>query len=146
MSNLDRALCEKLGIAPIDESPGHMYARHDGTSDCQNGCGAWMGPFRSGAPTGVDPFGECPLAAPVYPPLSTTGDGMLLLMKELLADDWGPTITAWCLASHPSIDRTHWYVTVQNPLDGKFTARHHASAPMALALAAAAALGIEVQP
>ena len=36
----------------------HKYADHDGTSDCQYGCGCWMGPSRSGGP--VNPFGACP--------------------------------------------------------------------------------------
>jgi len=39
---------------------GHKYADHDGTSDCKYGCGCWMGPARSGGPTGIDPFGKCP--------------------------------------------------------------------------------------
>jgi len=38
----------------------HKYANHHGTSDCQYGCGCWMGPARSGGPTGLDPFGKCP--------------------------------------------------------------------------------------
>ena len=38
----------------------HQYADHDGTSDCKHGCGCWMGPTRSGGPTGLDPFGKCP--------------------------------------------------------------------------------------
>jgi hypothetical protein len=38
----------------------HEYADHDGTSDCEHGCGCWMGPARSGGPLGVDPFGICP--------------------------------------------------------------------------------------
>jgi len=48
------------------EREGHKYADHDGTSDCAHGCGAWMGPFRSGAPNGINPFGECP-KAPLLP-------------------------------------------------------------------------------
>ena len=36
----------------------HKYADHDGTSDCQYGCGCWMGSSRSGGK--VDPFGPCP--------------------------------------------------------------------------------------
>jgi len=36
----------------------HKYADHDGTSDCEYGCGCWMGPSRSGGK--VDPFGPCP--------------------------------------------------------------------------------------
>lgn len=49
---------------------GHDYSKEYGphkfdedihhTSDCKNKCGCWMGPARSGGPTGVDPFGECP--------------------------------------------------------------------------------------
>ncbi|MEK9184750.1 MAG: hypothetical protein AAB866_01115 [Patescibacteria group bacterium] len=38
----------------------HKYPNPDGTSDCQYGCGCWMGPSRSGGPTGLDPFGICP--------------------------------------------------------------------------------------
>ena len=38
----------------------HEYADHGGTSDCNYGCGCWMGPARSKGPTGVDPFGRCP--------------------------------------------------------------------------------------
>jgi hypothetical protein len=42
------------------EYGGHKYAKHDGTSDCEHGCGCWMGPARSGGPTGLDPGGTCP--------------------------------------------------------------------------------------
>ncbi len=38
----------------------HKYADHDGTSDCEFGCGCWAGPARSDGPTGLDPFGRCP--------------------------------------------------------------------------------------
>lgn len=38
----------------------HKYAKDEGTSDCQHGCGCWMGPVRSGGPAGLDPFGTCP--------------------------------------------------------------------------------------
>lgn len=39
----------------------HKYADHDGTSDCEFGCGCWAGPSRSGGPLGLDPmFGFCP--------------------------------------------------------------------------------------
>jgi len=40
---------------------GHVYDA-DGTSDCHNGCGCWMGPYRSGGPEGIDPAGACPNA------------------------------------------------------------------------------------
>ena len=39
---------------------GHKYPDHEGTSDCEYGCGCWMGPCRSGGPTGLDPHGTCP--------------------------------------------------------------------------------------
>ena len=42
------------------EYGGHQYTDHDGTSDCKHACGCWMGPARSGGPTGLDPFGKCP--------------------------------------------------------------------------------------
>ena len=38
----------------------HQYADLGGTSNCDYGCGCWMGPARSGGPTGLDPFGACP--------------------------------------------------------------------------------------
>jgi len=38
----------------------HKYANHGGTSNCEYGCGCWMGPARSGGPVGLDPFGACP--------------------------------------------------------------------------------------
>jgi hypothetical protein len=42
---------------------GHFYPRAPRrTSNCQNGCGAWMGPSRSGAPDDIDQFGACPMA------------------------------------------------------------------------------------
>ena len=42
------------------EYGGHQYADHDGTSVCKHGCRCWMGPARSGGPSGLDPFGKCP--------------------------------------------------------------------------------------
>jgi hypothetical protein len=42
------------------EYGGHKYADHNRTSNCKHGCGCWMGPTRSGGPTGLDPFGKCP--------------------------------------------------------------------------------------
>lgn len=46
-------------------SGGHFYPHMEGTVDCAHGCGAWMGPTRSGGPTGKEPpevggFGPCP--------------------------------------------------------------------------------------
>jgi hypothetical protein len=39
----------------------HRYASHRGTSDCEYGCGCWMGPARSGSKhAGVAPGGKCP--------------------------------------------------------------------------------------
>jgi len=38
----------------------HEYEDRDGTSDCRHGCGCWMGPSRSGGPSGLDPGGACP--------------------------------------------------------------------------------------
>lgn len=37
------------------DDPGDCF-----TSNCEYGCGAWCGPSRSGAPDGIDPFGNCP--------------------------------------------------------------------------------------
>lgn len=42
------------------EYGGHKFADHDGTSDCQYGCGCWMGSSRSGGPAGLLEFGKCP--------------------------------------------------------------------------------------
>jgi len=39
----------------------HKYADHDGTSDCEYGCGCWAGSTNSGGPLGLDPLGgKCP--------------------------------------------------------------------------------------
>lgn len=40
--------------------PGLVGGRFERTSDCSHGCGAVLAAFRSRAPDGVDPFGECP--------------------------------------------------------------------------------------
>lgn len=124
-------ICQTLSIQPIDERPGHAYADHDGTSDCDNGCGAWMGPFRSGAPTGVDPFGECPLAAPVYPDLATEA-GFFILWAALKRNGWSTCAVddgkdCWAKLSRPGAEvRSGYYDT----------------APQALLMAAALALGV----
>lgn len=34
--------------------------KYHGNSDCEYGCGCWMGSSNSGGPTGLDPFGTCP--------------------------------------------------------------------------------------
>ena len=39
----------------------HKYPDHDGTSDCEFGCGCSTGPFTSSGPLGLDPlYGFCP--------------------------------------------------------------------------------------
>lgn len=39
---------------------GHYYpTAGNGTSDCEY-CASWMGGYRSGAPEGIDQFGDCP--------------------------------------------------------------------------------------
>ena len=42
----------------ITKFGAHKYIDCDGTSDCEYGCGCWMGPFRSGGK--VNPYGACP--------------------------------------------------------------------------------------
>lgn len=117
MSNLDRALCERLGIPPRVEA-GQTEHLGSGYSIVRK--------------------------APQYPALSTTGDGMVLLMEALQRHGWDwdarngreparVTFGVFCIelfAQFPQ-ERRQYYAT-------------SASAPMALALAAAAALGIEV--
>jgi hypothetical protein len=44
---------------PSPKNGGHKY-QPEGTSDCEYGCGCWMGGFGSGGPDGIDPFGKCP--------------------------------------------------------------------------------------
>lgn len=58
---IEAFLARKEGL----QMGGHFYPRAPfATSNCQNGCGAWMGPARSGAPedSDIDPHGACPLA------------------------------------------------------------------------------------
>lgn len=63
----------------------HRYPDPDGTSNCTHGCGCWMGPYRSGGPDGVDPFGECPKAPPVR-------DHLVLSFKR---GAWGNSAVWW---------------------------------------------------
>lgn len=44
----------------MKEYGGHKYEERNGNSDCEYGCGCWMGPFQSGGPTGLYPKGACP--------------------------------------------------------------------------------------
>lgn len=143
MSNLDRALCEKLGIEPtqrehqvIDDDDDVLFF---GT---HRDCVQWLEDVnRMGGGEGlvIREWVE-------YPALSTTGDGMVLLMEALEKHGWDwdarngreparVTFGVFCIAlfaEFPQERRQHYATS--------------ASAPMALALAAAAALGIEVQP
>jgi hypothetical protein len=60
-----------IGDKPAPVHPHHYPGVVGGvfkkTTDCAHGCGAWMGGSRSGAPVGVDPFGECPKAVEEKP-------------------------------------------------------------------------------
>lgn len=76
MSDLElrEAACRAVGLKPETKPSEHSYPGIlDGvfgsTSDCT--CGAWMGSSRSGAPDGIDPFGECPDRPPreEWPPV-----------------------------------------------------------------------------
>jgi hypothetical protein len=51
---------EKAPVEYEHSYPGIVDGRFIHTSDCP--CGAWMGGSSSGAPEGIDPFGECPVA------------------------------------------------------------------------------------
>lgn len=107
MSALDRLLCERLGIPPAVEA-GQAEQLGHGYSIVRK--------------------------APRYPAVSSTGNGMLLLMKALRAGGHEYTIKA------------HGYGLVRAIVD--FSQGAGApwgdDEPMALALAAAAALGVEV--
>ena len=137
MSSLDRALCERLQIPPQIEAR-HEFFDHAGDGPIPCICGATFGD----APK----HERCPERTPIYPALSTTGDGMVLLMEALEKHGWDwdarngreparVTFGVFCIAlfaEFPQERRQHYATS--------------ASAPMALAMAAAAALGIEVQP
>ncbi len=64
----DYQRARQIFAAPVaSKAGGHDYPGTRNppeffTSDCANGCGCWMGEFRSGGPEGVDPFGACPKA------------------------------------------------------------------------------------
>lgn len=58
----------------------HDYAGPGRTNDCKYGCGCWMGPFQSGGPIGLDPFGECPKNPKDHRLLG--GDGDLRVVVE----------------------------------------------------------------
>lgn len=122
---LNRALCEKLGIAPITRTCTCGHDRDEHLLPPLTDPNMCYGD--------ADIFRQCPCPgfteqSADYPPLSTTGEGMLRLMEALEKAGHSCTIYSGGVG----------YVS------GRL--RVAASAPMALALAAAAALGIEVQP
>ena len=140
---LDRALCERLGIEPrlmmwqVGDEPGvHVFSHWDATLVQQ-----WHERHREYC----DRLGYQVREAPIYPALSTTGDGMVLLMEALRRKTGRlPRVGAESNGS---------YRAIVVPNAPTFTERFNAlssgaadTAPMALAMAAAAALGIEVQP
>lgn len=110
MSNLDRALCERLQIPPRVEA-GQTEHLGYGYSIVRK--------------------------EPQYPALSTTGDGMVLLMGALQKANWRYVMRGETL---------HWVdlFPVLEPRHKGIAGTMCDSAPMALAMAAAAALGIEV--
>ncbi len=126
-AELDRRLCERLGIAPSDPSRHRYDRRH---------C------FHCGGVRDLSaPLDErCPAREDGYPALSSTGEGMLTLMDYL---------------------RFYGYFAQIVARDKRFTARIGASifagnvghvsseveresAPLALAIAAAVSLEIEI--
>lgn len=96
----DSTMCD-LTVAALTASSGepsvnrstqypHSYpgspVKNDGdcwTSDCTHGCGAWAGPAGSGAPDGIDPFGECP-RHPNRSKLSAAGEAEHLAPGECI--------------------------------------------------------------
>lgn len=68
---------------------GHRYPDPDGTSDCANGCGCYMGPFTSGGPDDIDPFSPCPKASAAPDPrtISLTAEFDVEALRALLKED-----------------------------------------------------------
>ena len=66
---------------------GHYYpgcaTKDFYTSDCEYGCGCWMGQSRSGGPDGVDPFGPCP-GNSAHEPASPVGEMVCTTCKRQL--------------------------------------------------------------
>lgn len=89
MTALDRLLCERLGIPPAVEA-GQAEQIGGGYSVVRK--------------------------APRYPALSTTGDGMVLLMDKLCAGGWNPCVGAHSYGKTP---RKHWYASLYTPLTGE---------------------------
>lgn len=119
---LDRRLCERLGI-PADLPSRHImhdYAGRPQMCDC-------------GARSFEDRIADEPCIAhpAVYPPLSTTGDGMVRLLDELRYQNH-EVVIEYLLEGL-------CYVRV-----GSANWKGCLPAPLSLALAAAAALQIEV--
>lgn len=60
LANVDKSAAKRANIG------SHFYPGCEGdgesfyTSDCEHGCGCWMGSSRSGGHEGVDQFGQCP--------------------------------------------------------------------------------------
>lgn len=123
LSDLDRLLCERLGIAPTIPARHEFRDQRGRRRACT--CGAMANEGRA-----LDE--KCPARCDHFPKLSTTGDGMVALMEALNR------------ASHDfNIAPDPHGVEVLSLRGDRCTAQNK-SYPLALALAAAAALGIEV--
>lgn len=134
MSNLDRALCEKLGIEPtqrehqvIDEDDDVLFF------GAHRECVQWLEDVnRMGGGEGLAIREHI-----VYPALSTSEAGFSILWRALKRNGWSVFLS-------DDEDGCRARVSKTPTLD--FRSGYYDTAPMALALAAAAALGIEVQP
>lgn len=123
LADLDRLLCERLGIAPT------FTARHDYWDEMGNLRDCICGATHADRPRDE----KCPARCDSYPTLSTSGHGMLTLMLALAERDHYASVAIACVGfeAHCVTTARRWEV-------------RNDSAPLALALAAAAALGIEV--
>jgi len=130
---LDRALCERLGIAPtqhehqvIDEVHASEQPYFCGT---RQECARWLAELVMGWD------GLAIREHIVYPALSTSEAGFSILWKALKRNGWSVFL---------SDDEDDCWAQVSKTISLSSGAAD--TAPLALALAAAAALGIEVQP
>lgn len=125
---LDRLLCERLGIAPAIPARHEFRDQRGRPRACT--CGAR-------ADEGRPVTQKCPARCDHYPKLSTTGEGMLVLMETLAK------ASHWAEARILVVPGLEYTARVALQHRASHTGRA-TTVPLALALAAAAALGIEV--
>ena len=125
---LDRLLCEAAGIPPTGQAT-HDFRDPDGNGLDECDCGATFGNV---------PRGEaCPKGRMYYLPVSRDGNAVLRLIEAMGEKQWKLSI----IRQWNSYDVVYRFIF--NETDDAAAACNHSTLPGAVALAAAAALGVK---